>query len=1099
MAGSVKGIIVEIGGDTSGLQKALSKVNSATSSLSKELKGINSLLKLDPKNTELLSQKQTVLNNSIKTTEDKLKQLKDIKEKADQAMASGTQINEENYRALQREIINTQNKLSDLKNESSNWTKAGNQLIKWGENLDKISSKLDNLGNKLTTRLTVPIVGTFATATKEAIEFESAFTGVTKTVDGTEEQLENLKQGIKDLAKEIPSSTTEIAAVAEAAGQLGIQTDNILSFSKAMIDLGNSTNLTSEEAASQLAKFANIMQMSQTDFDKLGSAIVDLGNNFATTEADIVNMAMRLAGAGKQVGLSEGEVLGLSTALSSVGIEAEMGGSAISKAMVKMQNAVELGGGKLNTVLGKTGKSLRDLELLSANNSKDFKELCDSIGMTSTEVKQLITAGTNLEDFAKVSGMTSEQFKKAWQEDAVGALTTFIKGLGDAESKGESAITMLSEMGLTEVRLRDSLLRAANAGDLLNTAVETGTKAFEDNVALTKEANKRYATMESKLKITKNKIKDVAVSLGDKLLPSINKILEKADKWIKKLDNLSDAQKDNIVKIGLMVAAAGPLLKIGSSAISIIRNVSKGIGTFSKAISLAHNGIGTATGSAATLAKVLQGLTSPAGIAAIGITAAVGIIIAETQKAEQKVRDNFSSMGNSASDFITGIDSATSHLDSFNSTLFASTEEQQELQEQMQEIQDGITKICKTASDERRDYTQEEITQLDEYFTKLRELKNREIEIQSKIAGAITQQALTNAETFKGSLEEYKVQSQEWIKTAQEQANKTISIIEQGSIEEVALLNQRYGEQATMQNEAYATEYNNLMEQKQQKIDLANDEVAKVNEAYANGYYQRSEDNKKFAEVIKQLNAEAEKENQRHEKQMKMINDTVYTNDIAKNNAIAVEGNSHNLVMEKIYKQAYKDMSEWEAKQLGIWMAQVSNTEMYGGKINDETKEIISGIINSYDAMPDDTRKAMKNAMQPLLEEMQKQEPSLYAKASNIANGILNRLKKSFDIHSPSRKTRKIFNQVMQGSELGLEDEKSSLYKKVEQISSGLLDKFKSLTLGEINMGNLKNNIIDSTKTIFTTPQITFNVQKLGEAELQQCFNYVNRKFGSQY
>lgn len=324
MSGSIKGIIVEIGGDTSGLQKALSKVNSATSSLSKELRGINSLLKLDPKNSELLKQKQDILNSSISTTQDKLKQLQKIKEEADKKMADGTEINEENYRALQREIINTQNKLSNLKNEASNWNKAGTFLTNLGKELQEVGSKIDNLGTKLTTRLSIPITGALSIATKEAIEFESAFTGVTKTVNASDEQLDELKQGIKDLAKEIPSTTTEISAVAESAGQLGIQTENILDFSKAMIDLGNSTNLTSENAASQLAKFANIMQMSQKDFDRLGSSIVDLGNNFATTEADIVNMAMRLAGAGKQVGLSEGEVLGLATALSSVGIEAEM-------------------------------------------------------------------------------------------------------------------------------------------------------------------------------------------------------------------------------------------------------------------------------------------------------------------------------------------------------------------------------------------------------------------------------------------------------------------------------------------------------------------------------------------------------------------------------------------------------------------------------------------------------------------------------------------------------------------------------------------------------------------------------------------------------
>lgn len=629
MAGSIKGIIVEIGGDTSGLQKALSKVNSVSSSLSKELRGINSLLKLDPKNAELLRQKQDVLNASISTTQDKLKQLQNIKDEADKKMSEGTEINEENYRNLQREIIKTQNKLSDLKNEASNWNKAGSFLTDLGKELQDVGSKIDNLGTKLTTRLSVPIAGALTIATKEAIEFESAFTGVTKTVDASEEQLGELKQGIKDLAKEIPSTTTEISAVAESAGQLGIQTDNILGFSKAMIDLGNSTNLTSEEAASQLAKFANIMQMSQKDFDKLGSSIVDLGNNFATTEADIVNMAMRLAGAGKQVGLSEGEVLGLATALSSVGIEAEMGGSAISKAMVKMQNAVEQGGTKLDAVLKKTGMTLRELELMSANDSMGFKELSQSIGMTSTEVKQLITAGTNLEDFASVSGMTAEEFKKAWKDDAAGALSAFIKGLGNAQDKGESAITMLSEMGLTEVRLRDSLLRAANAGDLFNNAINTGTKAWKENTALTNEANKRYATTESQLKIARNKIKDIAISLGDKLLPTVNKLLEKAEKGIEKLDKLSDSEKENIIKIGMIVAAIGPLLKIGGTVITTIGKVTKGIGTLTETIGLLKNGIGSATGTSANLAKTIKNLASPAGVTTgviAGLAAGIAIL-----------------------------------------------------------------------------------------------------------------------------------------------------------------------------------------------------------------------------------------------------------------------------------------------------------------------------------------------------------------------------------------------------------------------------------------------------------------------------------------
>ena len=114
MSGTIKGLLLEIGGDTSGLQKALNKVNSTSSSLSKELKGINSLLKLDPKDTELVAQKQTVLTKNIKETEYKLKLLKEAQENADKTIQNGGIISQENYRNLQREIVSTENKLSNL-------------------------------------------------------------------------------------------------------------------------------------------------------------------------------------------------------------------------------------------------------------------------------------------------------------------------------------------------------------------------------------------------------------------------------------------------------------------------------------------------------------------------------------------------------------------------------------------------------------------------------------------------------------------------------------------------------------------------------------------------------------------------------------------------------------------------------------------------------------------------------------------------------------------------------------------------------------------------------------------------------------------------
>ena len=188
--------------------------------------------------------------------------------------------------------------------QTDRWKQVGEAAEKAGKKMKDVGKDISGVGDTLTKSVTVPIMGAAAVALKASIDFESAWAGVLKTVDGTEAQLAELRQGIIDMSRELPASAKEIAAVAEAAGQLGIETDNILKFTRTMIDLGETTNIVSAEAAKQLAQFANVTQMSQRDFDRLGSVIVELGNNFATTEADIVNMAQRLAGAGRTRSIS---------------------------------------------------------------------------------------------------------------------------------------------------------------------------------------------------------------------------------------------------------------------------------------------------------------------------------------------------------------------------------------------------------------------------------------------------------------------------------------------------------------------------------------------------------------------------------------------------------------------------------------------------------------------------------------------------------------------------------------------------------------------------------------------------------------------------
>ena len=337
-------------------------------------------------------------------------------------------------------------------------------------NQTDFDNKVKNLAKTATAALAAvgaTVAGMGAAVLAVGSDFESAFAGVKKTVNATEQELEQLRQGILEMSKTIPLAATEIAGIAEAAGQLGIQNENLLAFTRTMADLGVATNMTSDEAATSLARFANIVGMSQDNFDRLGSTIVDLGNNLATTESEIVSMGMRLAGAGAQIGLSESQIMGMAGALSSVGIEAEAGGTAFSTLMTKMQLAVETGSGQL-------------------------------------------------ESFASVAGMTTANFKKSFKEDAAGAITAFITGLGKVNETGDSAIKVLTDMNITEIRMRDALLRASGASEVFNKSMDIANAAWEENTALTKEAAQRYETTESKMQLLKNTLTETGITAFEK-------------------------------------------------------------------------------------------------------------------------------------------------------------------------------------------------------------------------------------------------------------------------------------------------------------------------------------------------------------------------------------------------------------------------------------------------------------------------------------------------------------------------------------------------------------------------------------------------------
>lgn len=566
---------------------SITRINSEIKSLQSALKLTESQYQTNANSMAALTAKGKALSDLYKAQESKVKQLKealnnarDAEQKYAQQKATITAKIESNNRALERlkntatdtseeeaklaaenkelqaqlekcdanlaaaekgvnswqtQLNNAQVRLNDLDAE----IQLNNEYMDEArESADGCATSIDRFGDRVkesankadTLRDALAAAGVIAALKKTAealeacvdasIEFESAMAGVAKTTDMTQAELGNMADAIQDLSTRIPATTTEIAGVAEAAGQLGIAKDDILAFSEVMVNLGVATNLSSDEAASALAKFANVVGMSADNYERLGSTIVDLGNNFATTEADIVSMATRLSSTGAIIGLTEPQIMAIATALSSVGIEAEAGGSAISKLLKQFETMVATGSDKL-------------------------------------------------ESFANIAGMSAAEFSQKWGEDAVGALSAFINGLGEIDAAGGSSVAVLDELGITEVRLSNAVQALASSHGILDKALATADTAWQNNTALAKEAATRYETTESKLQMLSNACNNAKIAIGDKLTPAVGNLAETGTKLLTGIADSID-QSNLLVPIITSVATAIAVLAAGITAYTVV-------------------------------------------------------------------------------------------------------------------------------------------------------------------------------------------------------------------------------------------------------------------------------------------------------------------------------------------------------------------------------------------------------------------------------------------------------------------------------------------------------------------------------------------------
>lgn len=534
MATNFRGITIQLDIDNTNFEKEIKNTVKYVEAFEKRLQQVDKALKLDPKNFDLISTRSQLLSEKTVQLENNIK---GFQKALDDLKANGVADTDSRVIDLRTHLVNAQNELKKMREEM--WKISTQNITKPLEDFEKatksVSDALGTIASKFKW-VSATAGGMLGGAMKSAIDFDSAMASVKKTVEASDEEYIALSKEIRQISKEIPVAATDFAELVSLAGQLGVTKDDVIDFTRTVADLGVATNLTSEEAGTMLAQFFNVT--SKGDFSNVqnfASALVELGNNAATTEKDIMELAFRLSGAATNVGFTQQEILGLSTALASAGLNSEAAGGSISQVLQNIHKVV-------------SGV---------ADGSKD-----------------------KLEAFAQVIGKTGDEFKKMWGEDAYGTFQQVIQGLGQLKEEDEDLITILDELGIKSIRQTDSMSRLSLASESLAKYTDMANKAFADNDALTVEAQRRYETFASQITILKNNLTDLAITIGDRLTPYISRFSEFIRENGDAIADFVEKNADAIVKLLGFAAAIAPAAKAGSIFSKTLRGIAGGLKNF---------------------------------------------------------------------------------------------------------------------------------------------------------------------------------------------------------------------------------------------------------------------------------------------------------------------------------------------------------------------------------------------------------------------------------------------------------------------------------------------------------------------------------------
>lgn len=992
------------------------------------------MLKLDPTNTELVTQKQKILAQNIEETSEKLKLLKETQQKADEAIKNGTEIADENYRNLQREIINTENKLKNLKLEASNWTTTGRAIEEVGTKIENVGSKIENLGNKLTTRITAPLVTLGVVGVNSAAKQEAAM-----------QQVENIYGEASNTIKNFAENTA-------------------ISF-----------NMSTSDAYKYAQIYGNLIQ-----------SITDDEEENALYTQQLLQASSIIA-------------------------------SATGRTMEDVMDRIRSG------LLGNT----EAIEDLGVNVNVAMLESTDA--------------------FKKFAG------DKSWKQ--------------------------LDFQTQQQIRLFGIL--------------EQTTKKYG------KEVNKNTSSDIQRLTA---KFKNLTSDLSKKLLPIAEKLIDKAEEFLDSLGNLTDAQQENIIKTGVMISTAGPLIKILGTVTSTTGKVVKGIGTFSQALGVLITDTKSTNDGVNNLANILKNLTNPASIAVGAIGTVTTAIIYFSQKqtdaqkaaeelakemenqkvsldeynqtvqdtldkntahidATSKLRDELETLVNENGKVKEGYESRVNFiLNELNEALGTEYKLNGNIIDSYKELQDEIDTLIekkraevflssyeedwnyaienqteavenmKTAYDEVSKYMQQYGTDLDGLRTKSEELRKLQEEWVAKPGAS----AFLKAEEYRKEAEAI-----ENVISAYDNAEYAV----QDYTDKVTRYTSNYElfveEKYSEIGKTVTQSTQNWSDASLETIQSSIIEQGKALDAYENIY-------RETGNIVAQESATQAAENlQALAEELKARTSTI--GELGENEKIAWKNlaSSSFAIYSEYVSQMGPEMQEKIQEATGVVIANTPEFANQAGKMGEKVvgefdkngkakQEALKTLQGYYEGLNDkEKNELLKKTVGDKAEEVAKQfesgdyetsgknvlrgiynglnngslGQSLINKAAGIAKNIANQFNIQWDEHSPSKLMEQKTEYLLEPISTVFSKKESKLIKDAKNLANGIIKGFDSSFAlnNNLDMPNMKalntlnNNVIDSTKTIFTTPQIIFNVQELDEAKLQQCFNYINRKFGSQY